>query len=366
MAKPKSSDKIKTASVLSFNRHLDCSDGRMTAVLWGERDLVVKPTIKGQEKEPAVPAYTAIKVIEKAVRGTISNRPKIGKETDPAAINALMEVPNLQRVDIAALPQGTDTLALTFSLRVLPNVGSPSACNDTGFAERLTKVVESYRAVNDFAELAQRYAISLACGRFLWRNRVGAEQVEVRVSRLVDGHAKETLTFNALDYPLAELQTSAQPRAEIATLARWIQAGFLGQEHVLLKVVGYARMGEGQEVYPSQELVLDQDKGSKTGKKSKFLYTLPDGVAGLHSQKIGNALRTIDNWYPDANKPIAVEPYGSVTSEYCAYRQPSAKVDFYNLFDDWVNKDKLPELNQQHYVMAVLIRGGVFGESDSK
>ena len=25
---------------------------------------------------------------------------------------------------------------------------------------------------------------------------------------------------------------------------------------------------------------------------------------------------------------------------------------------------KVPELEQQHYVMAVLVRGGVFGESD--
>ncbi|HHH1370443.1 TPA: type I-F CRISPR-associated protein Cas7f/Csy3, partial [Yersinia enterocolitica] len=38
------------------------------------------------------------------------------------------------------------------------------------------------------------------------------------------------------------------------------------------------------------------------------------------------------------------------------------KMDFYTLLDNWVTKGNKPETEQQHYVMAVLIRGGVFGE----
>lgn len=37
-------------------------------------------------------------------------------------------------------------------------------------------------------------------------------------------------------------------------------------------------------------------------------------------------------------------------------------MDFYTLLDNWVTKGKVPEVEQQHYVMAILIRGGVFGE----
>ena len=83
----------------------------------------------------------------------------------------------------------------------------------------------------------------------------------------------------------------------------------------------------------------------------------------MHSQKIGNAIRTIDNWYPDAKFPIAVEPYGSVTTLGTAFRQPKQKLDFYSLFDNWILKDLAPDNEQQNYVMAVLIRGGVFGAS---
>jgi CRISPR-associated protein Csy3 len=97
--------------------------------------------------------------------------------------------------------------------------------------------------------------------------------------------------------------------------------------------------------------------------KSRLLYQVDD-IAGMHSQKIGNALRTIDTWHPEADElgAIAVEPYGSVTSRGVACRQPREKMDFYTLLDNWVTKGQTPDKKQQHYVMAVLIRGGVFGE----
>ncbi|SUB82181.1 CRISPR type I-F/YPEST-associated protein Csy3 [Pragia fontium] len=143
---------------------------------------------------------------------------------------------------------------------------------------------------------------------------------------------------------------------ELEKLASWIKQGLSGEKFVLLHIETYAKVGSGQEVYPSQELILDK------GRKSKTLYQI-DEAAAMHSQKISNALRTIDTWYPDAQFPIAVEPYGSVTSMGTAFRQPKAKADFYTLFDAWVLKDQELTLEQRHYVAAILIRGGVFGES---
>ena len=128
---------------------------------------------------------------------------------------------------------------------------------------------------------------------------------------------------------------------------------------MLLQVTAFARVGAGQEVYPSQELILDKGNSGK----SKTLYVV-NGVAGIHSQKLGNAIRTIDTWHPDVEElgPIAVEPYGSVTTLGKACRRPTEKLDFYNLLDGWILKDKVPAAEQQHFVMATLIRGGVFGD----
>ena len=59
--------------------------------------------------------------------------------------------------------------------------GVPSACNSAVYQQKLKTVVDSYASGAGFVTLAQRYASNLANGRFLWRNRVGAEMVEVQV-----------------------------------------------------------------------------------------------------------------------------------------------------------------------------------------
>ena len=262
---------------------------------------------------------------------------------------------------MATLPFDADTLRVSFTLRVLGNLAQPSACNDQAYQAVLGEKIGGYVREHQFHELAARYAENLANGRFLWRNRVGAEAVEVRISQLEQGSAKQCWVFDALNF---NLRIFTKPEGAMAELAEVIRQGLLGNDFALLSVEAFVRLGAGQEVFPSQELVLDQS-GGKEGKKSKYLYQV-DGIAAMHSQKIGNALRTIDTWYPGSEElgPIAVEPYGSVTSRGTAYRQPKEKLDFYNLLDGWMLKDNVPSVEQQHYVIATLVRGGVFGEAD--
>src|SRR5699024_11055464 len=236
-------------------------------------------------------------------------------------------------------------------------------CNNADYEQRLDNAVAGYTQEYGFATLATRYAHNIANGRFLWRNRLVAEEVELYVRQLAQGKTEKEWIFNALDFDLRRFEAPAAAQSNLDQLADVIAAGLSGEHYVLLDIAAFARVGAGQEVFPSQELVLDRGRGDK----SKTLYAV-DGIAGMHSQKLGNALRTIDTWYPDAaeNKlgPIAVEPYGSVTTQGTAYRQPKAKADFYSLLDRWMLKDEKPEVEQQHFVMATLIRGGVFGDAE--
>lgn len=336
---------LKTASVLAFERKLDPSDAQFFAGNWDTRSTTT--------------GWTPITLREKSVRGTISNRLKT-KDQDPAKLDAAIENPNLQTVDVAALPADTDTLMVSFTLRVLGGTGTPSACNNADYQTKLLSTVKGYADGQGFGELGRRYAHNLANARFLWRNRVGAEQVEVRVQHLVKGQPAATWTFDGLQLSLRDFSAPDTVAKDLQSLADLITQGLSAKSHVLLQVTAYARLGAAQEVYPSQELILD--KG--TSKKSKTLYDV-QGVAGIHSQKLGNALRTIDTWHPDVAElgPIAVEPYGSVTTLGKACRKPTDKLDFYNLLDGWLLKDKVPPLEQQHFVMATLIRGGVFGDA---
>ena len=337
------SNNLKTASVLAFERKLDPSDAIFHAGLWSQK--------------AASAGWAPVRIKEKSVRGTISNRLKAKDQQDEAKLDAAIQNPNLQTVDVAALPAEADTLKLQFTLRVLAGAGTPSACNGAEYQAKLLQTVQGYVQQHGFAELANRYAANLANGRFLWRNRQGAEDVSVEVSVLKDGKAEKSWSFNAFEHNTRTLDTLDSKVKELGAV---IADGLAGNRHVLLQVTAFVRVGTGQEVFPSQELILDK---ASTG-KSKTLYHVDD-VAAIHSQKIGNAIRTIDTWYDGAQDlgPIAVEPYGSVTTQGKAYRQPKQKLDFYTLLDDWLLKDKVPAVEQQHFVMAVLIRGGVFGDA---
>lgn len=331
------------ASVLAFEKKLVPSDGYLYGTTWEKRFEKANP----------------LKLNEKSVRGTISNRLKSAVQNDPMKLNAEVEKANLQKVDACALAADEDTLKLNLTLKVLSGVEKPSACNNADFNNVYRETALKYIAENGFQELARRYALNIANSRYLWRNRVGAEKVEVIV--FADG---KKWTFNAMDFSLRDFDSD---HPEVGELAGLIADALCGKTKgpLLITVEAYALIGKAQEVYPSEELVLDKGKGDK----SKILYAV-NGIAAMHSQKIGNALRTIDTWYPEFESanigPIAVEPYGAVTNLGRAYRTPKDKADFYTLFDKYAAGGALENTEQEHYVMAVLVRGGVFGQSSKE
>ena len=331
------------ATVLAFEKKLVPSDGFLYGTLWEERHT----------KTP-----TPLKLNEKSVRGTISNRLKPALQNDPLKLNAEVEKPNLQTVDACALSENLDTLKLNFTLKVLGGVEKPSASNGPNFNASYPNVAKSYIEREGFTELAKRYAINIANARYLWRNRVGAEKIEV----IVDTGEKDKIIFDAKQFKLRDFNSE---NPDLLKLAGKIADALCGKlPYLLIGVETFALVGKAQEVYPSEEMVLDKGKGDK----SKILYAVNE-VAALHSQKIGNALRTIDTWYPGCDDftvgigPIAIEPYGAVTNLGKAFRNPKDKADFYTLFDNFAFGGKLAEKHQEHYVMAVLVRGGVFGQS---
>ena len=208
--------------------------------------------------------------------------------------------------------------------------------------------------------MAKRYATNLANARFLWRNRVGAEQIEVQIKALNKG-TEQKWTFNAKQFSTRHFDhTDEQVNSLAARIAQTLSSE---SDNLMLQIDCFAKVGKAQEVYPSEELVLD--KGNSKTKKSKILYAVKNHAA-MHSQKIGNALRSIDTWYPEFDEKktaIAIEPYGAVTNLGKAYRTPKDKKDFFTLFDKYALGESLENPEQEHYVMAVLVRGGVFGQS---
>lgn len=324
---------IGLPSMLAFERKLEVSDGLMFAGNWGSL------TDKN--------GWEAIKVVPRKNRATQSAAGiKDEEKSKPNPVTA--------DNDDANLPYDKDTLKVSFTLRIIGDLGTPFGCNDPDFENALHTKVTDFKE-QGLKELAHRYAQNIASGRFLWRNRICAEEllIQARIN-----HADDRIEFNGYDYALNDFSDNRQDN-KLAQLTEAIYKGLVGtQDFVLLEVDAFVRLGAGQHVFPSQEMNM--------GEKKKVLFKLgkDNNQAAMHSVKLGNAIRTIDDWYSEsAEYPIAVEPYGSVTQRGQAYRKNKSKEsagDLYSLMLDWVNDKPIAD-EQKCYVLANLIRGGVFG-----
>jgi CRISPR-associated protein Csy3 len=322
---------IALPTVLSFERKLETSDALMYAGNWGETD------------EPPAQEWLDIPITKRQNRSTQS---AFGiddsKKSEPNPVSS--------DNDDANLPHDKDTLKVSFSIRIIGNVGKPFACNDPEFARAITIKMNAYKeeAVG-FETLSLRYAYNIANGRFLWRNRVCAEKALIKV-KAASGH--DELTFNPHDFSLHDFQKN-KDNAALQTLASIITSGLNGDENTFsfIEVDAYVKLGRGQHVFPSQEMNM--------GEKKRKLFQL-DNCAAIHNVKIGNAVRTVDNWYNDAECPIAIEPYGAVTQMGQAYRKTKNEGDLYSLMIDWLNEKTVTQ-DAKNFVVANFIRGGVFG-----
>lgn len=325
---------IAQPTMLAFERKLEVSDALMFSGSWGETDNF--------EQWKPIPITKRYNRSTQSAHGT-SDANKV--KPNPVSSNS----------DDANLPLEHDTLKVSFSVRVVGNLGVPFGCNLPAFNHAIQTKVDEFKQSEGIDILAYRYAYNIANARFLWRNRVGAEEIKVVVN--VGG---DTFNFNAYDFSLSDFDKSSDS-AELQKLAQLIAKGLKGNEQsfVFVGVEAFVKLGHQQHVFPSQEMNMDE--------KGKTLFQL-DGCAAMHNVKVGNAIRTIDTWYEryeELGQPIAIEPFGAVTQIGDAFRKNKKEGDLYSLMIDWVNDKALP-LEQQAYVVANLIRGGVFSRSSGK
>ena len=323
--------KIELPSMLSFERKLETSDALMFSGIWQD--------IEDKEKWEAIPIIKRQNRSTQSAHGT-SDENKV--KPNPVSSDS----------DDANLPLAHDTLKVSFSMRVVGNLGIPFGCNSPDFSNAIAAKVSKLKKTEEFETLAYRYAYNIANGRFLWRNRVGAEEIKIQVKA---GDFK--FTFDAYDFSLTEFGKN-KDNLDLQKLSSIIVGGLGGdvQNFVLIEVDAFVKLGHQQHVFPSQEMNM--------GEKGKTLFQL-EGCAAIHNVKIGNAIRTIDTWYPrykEQNQPIAIEPFGAVTQIGDAFRKNKTEGDLYSLIIDWVNDEELQK-EQQLYVVANLIRGGVFSKA---
>ena len=315
-----------------------------------------------------------IEVLEKGVRGQSSedNAKNPGKS-------------NPQSVEYAVIPQGHDGVQLSYSIRFMPLSLRPHACGNSAVGEAYVRLADGYRATGGYKVLAELFAWNIANARFAWRNRFQSDSMTV------------TTRFEGIEIAFDPFKVSLEKHESLTDMEAALVKGDAGdlaalingiahglsnadRDAFMVEVMWNAAMQPGQEIFPSQEYVRDAKKDDQL---SRIYAKLPErfdgriiGQASMHSQKIGAALRHIDIWHGSDkhDAAIAVNPYGGVQETSDVLRTPQSKKSFYDL-----RKKAHPLLaavesartsddisGDVHFVMANLVRGGVFGSSSKK
>lgn len=281
-------------------------------------------------------------------------------------------VSNIQMTDSAKTDPAAEGLVARFGLRMAKLGSAPiamaagksdSAEEVFGLRRSLDRFIERAMASEGLREVSRRYARNIANGRWLWRNRTVGTAIQVTAT---DGEA--SWSFDALRVPLHDFgDYSAEEQAFSDALHR----GLTGVASSFIEVKAEVSFGitGSIEVYPSQNYI---DGSSK--KVSRLLYCLGMpapftgfehrymGQAALRDQKVANALRTIDTWYPNfsGRRPISVEPNGANLDAQEFFRPFESPASAFKMM---LRLDSIdPDSNDGMFMIACLMRGGVYSE----
>lgn len=282
----------------------------------------------------------------------------------------------LQVVETAELAAGDDILVLKGKVLVRNTLDDLHSCSDDKFTALHTKLVVEAKSKGLVSKLAERYALTLACGNWAWRNALEATSIEVKVSWVSDA-GSNTVSFKNLQLDATDVFDYTKPgyaahREALVKLAEAINAGLTGAgAGVLLNVEAQLQMGLGARVYPSQEWASEEHKNQSKVRwpggegVTRILAKLNNGAgqmqAIINDRKVGNALRAIDTWYAGeaaAANPIAVEVYGGNSHKGVAYRK--ADDSMFSILKKIASGAELTEAQILFY-LAMNVRGGVFG-----
>ncbi len=351
------SKKIQLPQVLSIQRCMNLTDGRMFSLL---------PEADGERELP-------VAVVRHGIRGVLG-------APDAEDNAAAKGTSNIQVTESAKLDPEALGLVVRFSIKPLPLDEALFACNVAAYAEGFRALVSHLQSSASLREVCRRYAHNILSGRWLWRNRVL-------------GKPEVTAHFNDQTLRASGWKLDGFAEHEHSTaLGKYLQDSFDGTAGGGSVIEVTARIqGPGlaqMEVYPSQNMVSGKPRGfarplykinapsiaelrsvMRSKSELEFADTLVMGQAALRDQKIGNAIRTIDSWYTDDSEAEAlpVEPNGASLRHNEFFRTKSKGNTAFSLLgnlDDLLERAAAAKSDGRAepdlmYVTAMIIRGGV-------
>lgn len=312
-------------------------------------------------------------VVEHGIRGTQNVNTTKGSEKDIA---------NIQRTESAKLDDDAVEMLVRFDIRAAPLSYAITMCSEPGGKEKdRDEALAFRRALGGFLErssgepmldLSKRYARNILSGRWLWRNRTYAKSITIKTFLLEEDGPVLLAEQDALSTPLTHFDNPTQAELRLAKVLADGWEGIKDGGGHAIRVEANIDFGvKGSvEVFPSQNYVNNKERGFA---RSLYKHPLTEevvlgtglkacGYAALRDQKIGNAIRTIDTWYKSFSESRLVTPVEPMAANleagvFLRERKETA-------FEIMKNVDGLdPSSDEGQFLLAIVIRGGVFGES---
>ncbi|WP_440878797.1 type I-F CRISPR-associated protein Csy3 [Vibrio natriegens] len=277
---------------------------------------------------------------------------------------------NIQFIEECYVPPMTNEIICEFSLRIKACSLHPDVCSDDKVREQLRLLAKIYKELNGYQELAYRYAKNILRGKWLWRNR-DCRCIVIQVITS-DGESIEINDATKLSWYDHWDKQSTQSLEKLTGYLSRALSDSSNSQRFYMDVKAILSVAGGDEVYPSQEYIEGKQEGLPTRQLAKVSLHNEQETAAFHAQKIGAALQSIDDWWHEnADKPLRVNEYGADRKYVIARRHPLLGNDFYQLIrgtETWIEvmneSQSIP--NDVHFIMSVLIKGGLFNCSSTK
>jgi CRISPR-associated protein Csy3 len=264
------------------------------------------------------------------------------------------------------VPIDSECIACKFAVRFEANSLSPERYQLAETTKLLEKFSALYNSIGGYQYLATRYLKSIYSGLWLWRN----QQTDKTCISIKTSAGQQLLLENVQMRRYTDDWQEYQ--AQIDQIATNIAAAFVEpSKYFSLEVEAKLYIQPGLSVYPSQAFI---ESGQNNGRILQS--TMVNGVraAILSADKVGAAIATIDDWYPDADHPVRVGSYAADKNKSTCYRHPESGLDLYTLLSGLentvvklANLNKVDEIpNEAHFIVANLIKGGLFQRGVSK
>lgn len=269
---------------------------------------------------------------------------------------------NPQYIEECYAPSGVNTVYCEFSLRINAYSLKPDVCMLAQTRETLVALAAQYKVLGGYQEIARRVAKNIFMGTWLWRNRACRSlSIQVKTSdyQIIDVEKAFGLTWQG------RWPQEAEESLEVLT-AFLTKALSDPTDLYYLDVVAKLSVGQGEQLYPSQEYIEGKQEGVPSKQLAKAYINGTEETVAFHSQKVGAALQSIDDWWDiDADKPLRVHEYGADREYVIARRHPQTDKSFYQLVCK--AEEYLAVMTEQnvipddvHFIMAVLVKANVF------